>query len=64
MVSKLTDHANIEALSELESKLSPTAPANRAINEATNALLEPIFLRVPIRMRLSSPSTREYWTRR
>jgi hypothetical protein len=44
MVSKLTDHANIEALSELDSKLSPTAPANRAINEATNALLEPIFL--------------------
>ena len=44
MVSKLTDHANIQALIDPPPKLSPAAPANRAIQEATTALLEPIFL--------------------
>jgi hypothetical protein len=44
MVSKLTDHSNIQALIDPPQKLSPSAPANRAIQDATTALLEPIFL--------------------
>jgi hypothetical protein len=44
MVSKLTDHGNIQALIDPPPKLPPAAPANRAIQEATTALLEPIFL--------------------
>ena len=43
MVSKLTDHANIQALIDPPADLKPNAAANRAIQEATTALLEPIF---------------------
>ena len=44
MVAKLTDHGNIQALIEPSPKLPAAAPANRAIQDATTALLEPIFL--------------------
>jgi hypothetical protein len=45
MVTKLTDHANIQALVEEpppNQRIAP--PAARAIQEATKSLLEPIFL--------------------
>jgi len=44
MVSKLTDHANIQSLIDPPQGQSASAPAARAIHEATTALLEPIFL--------------------
>lgn len=44
MVSKLTDHANIQALVEPSPKTNPTAEVNRAIGDATSTLLKPIFL--------------------
>ena len=44
MVSKLTDHANIQALIDPSPKTSLQAEVNRAINDATTTLLEPIFL--------------------
>jgi hypothetical protein len=43
MVSKLTDHANIQALIDPSSKVNPSADVNHAINDATAVLLEPIF---------------------
>ncbi len=43
MVSKLTDHANIQAFVDPPEDLKPNADANRGIQEATTALLEPIF---------------------
>jgi hypothetical protein len=44
LVSKLTDHANIQALIEPAPKTNPMAEVNRAINDATAELLKPIFL--------------------
>jgi len=45
MVSKLTDHASIQALVEPSQRPGASmSPAARAIQEATTALLEPIFL--------------------
>ena len=44
MVSRLTDHANIQALIEPSPKTNATAEVNHAINDATAALLKPIFL--------------------
>ena len=44
MVAKLTDHGNIQALIDPSPKTPAAAPANRAIQDATTALLEPIFL--------------------
>jgi hypothetical protein len=44
MASKLTDHANIQALIDPPAKLSANSPTVRAIQEATSVLLEPIFL--------------------
>src|SRR5262249_13642599 len=44
MISKLTDHGNIQALIDPPPKQSASAPANRAVQDATTALLEPIFL--------------------
>jgi hypothetical protein len=44
MISKLTDHGNIQALIDPSPKTPPAAPVNRAIQDATTALLEPIFL--------------------
>ena len=43
MVSKLTDHANIQAFVDPPADLKPNAEANKGIQEATTALLEPIF---------------------
>jgi hypothetical protein len=42
MASKLTDHANLQALIDPPARPSPTAA--RAIQEATTSLLEPVFL--------------------
>ncbi len=44
MVAELTDHANIQALIDPSPKTNPQAEVNKAINEATTTLLEPIFL--------------------
>jgi hypothetical protein len=44
MVSELTDHANIQAVVDPSPKTNPTAEVNKAINNATTTLLEPIFL--------------------
>ncbi len=44
MVSELTDHANIQAVIEPSPKTSIQAEVNKAINDATTTLLEPIFL--------------------
>jgi hypothetical protein len=44
MVSKLTDHANIQALIDPSPKTNPTADVNKGINDATSELLKPIFL--------------------
>ena len=44
MVSELTDHANIQAVVEPSPKTSIQAEVNKAINDATATLLEPIFL--------------------
>jgi hypothetical protein len=44
MVSKLTDHANIQALTDPSPKTNPLAEVNRAISDATASLLKPIFL--------------------
>jgi len=44
MVSKLTEHANIQSLIDPPAGQSASAPAARAIHEATTVLLEPIFL--------------------
>jgi len=43
MVSKLTDHSNIQALIDPPAKQSPNAPSVHAIQDATATLLEPIF---------------------
>jgi hypothetical protein len=44
MASRLTDHANIQALIDPPARQNPNAPTVRAIQEATSVLLEPIFL--------------------
>jgi hypothetical protein len=44
MVSKLTDHASIQALIDPPPKTNPMADVNKAINDATSELLKPIFL--------------------
>jgi hypothetical protein len=44
MISKLTDHQNIAAVVNPPANLKMNSPQNRAINEATTTLLEPIFL--------------------
>jgi hypothetical protein len=44
MVAELTDHANIQAFVDPSPKTNPQAEVNKAINEATTTLLEPIFL--------------------
>ncbi len=44
MVSELTDHANLQAVVEPSPKTSIQADVNKAINDATTTLLEPIFL--------------------
>jgi hypothetical protein len=44
MVSKLTDHANIQALVDPSSVKNPSAASVRAIQEATSVLVEPLFL--------------------
>ncbi len=44
MVAKLTDHANIQALIDPPDKMSPSAPVAHAIQDATTALVQPIFL--------------------
>jgi hypothetical protein len=43
MAAKLTDHANIQALVEPPAGQSPNAPTAKAVQEATAALLEPLF---------------------
>jgi hypothetical protein len=43
MVAKLTDRANVQALIDPPPSLAPTAPAFHGVQEATTALLEPIF---------------------
>jgi len=44
MVSKLTDHANIQALVDPPPQLKMGSPTARAIQEATTDLLKPLFL--------------------
>ena len=44
MVSELTDHANIQAVIEPSPKTTIQSDVNKAINNATTTLLEPIFL--------------------
>ena len=44
MTAKLTDHGSIQALIDPPPNQSPSSPTARAIQDATNALLEPIFL--------------------
>ncbi len=43
MAAKLTDHANIQALVEPSAGRNPNAAASKAIQEATDALLKPLF---------------------
>jgi hypothetical protein len=43
MVAKLTDHANIQALNESPGAKTGSSAASKAIQEATTALLEPLF---------------------
>jgi hypothetical protein len=43
MVAQLTDHANIQALIDPPSGPAANSPKTRAIQDATKALLEPIF---------------------
>jgi hypothetical protein len=43
MAAKLTDRSNVQALVDPPPGLNPNAPANRGIQEATTALLVPLF---------------------
>ncbi|MGO9465787.1 MAG: HEAT repeat domain-containing protein [Isosphaeraceae bacterium] len=43
MAAKLTDHANIQALIEPAAGQNPNAATSKAIQEASSALLEPLF---------------------